>query len=722
MRKYFRGVRQRALQLNLSQRLILGLVLVVVAVILFSGVPANIAMWLQLEQQVWEQVEHAQNSTQALYDAETARLKKLAGLIAGRPTLIQLVQEGDVAALAPYLEALKQESGNLDLVQVTTPTFQVQVGEAIDGLPVPQAFLAGKGAYFADFISLEGQSQLTIVAVSQLLLFQGEGAPEGWVLIAQLQSAPEMVQLEEETGLAQSLVVEQVRIATSLSAAPEEAFNPASAQKTAETGHSSYTLSSAHPHRYYVGYMPLRDSQGSLVGVSEVALAADAIRREMIGTTAVSAGISLAVMLCGAWVIVRLARTITQPLAQLSQAAEQISQGNLEVATPANSGLPEIDQLARQFDLARRQVRQALSVADSEMKHAQRLLASVREGVVALDEDGRVTYFNKDAEHILGYPAEKVLHNHYSRIFIPAPGEAVGLKEILSQPAPGTAAQHVNIINGQGQPLLLSVKVNDIERYPAEGKLAERVLVIRDVTEEEAANRLRINFLANVAHEFRTPLAGIAATSELLVDDAGDLSPEELAQLVGTVQLSTLHLQTLVDNLLESTTIEAGVFQVHHRPVNILEVINRTMTLISPLTNRRDQVLTVCAPAGLPMLWADSNRLTQVLVNLFSNASKFSPSGGKIELVVTHTPGWLKMEVLDCGPGLPSGLFADLFKRFVTASQPHETHYGIGLGLAVVKAIVELHGGKVGAENRPEGGANVWFTLPVHASEEKMNL
>ncbi len=716
MRNGLKEIGRRLRKLNLSQRLILGVILVVVIVILVSGVPANVAMWLQLERQVWMRVKDAQSATQALYDAELARLMKRAGLFAGRPTLSRLVQENDLAGLETYLDALQLESNNLDVVQVITPEFQV--GDPLEGLPSPAAFIAGHEPYFSDFILLQEPAQLFILAVSEINPANEGDPPRGWVVVARHQTSDEMRLLEAETGLAQSLIVSDRRVATSLPGAPSGALDTALASQVMNTGQPGFMQGAMQSEHYYVGLMPLRDSQGEVVALSEVALAGNTIRRDMLGTMLASGAISLVVMLAASWVVVRLARTITRPLSQLSLAAEQISQGNLENASPADSGIPEIDQLARQFDLARRQVRQALSVADSEMKHAQRLLASVREGVVALDVAGRITYFNEDAEHILGYQTEKVLYHHYSNIFPHAPGETTGVSNILSDPESNSKAQRVNILDGRGRPLLLSVHVKCIADNPAENKLGECVLVIRDVTEEEAANRLRISFLANVAHEFRTPLAGIAATSELLVDDAERLSPQELAELVGTVQLCTLHLQTLVDNLLESTTIEAGVFKIYRRPIHILDVVNRSVNLIAPLINRRRQELAVSAPAGLPTIWADANRLTQVLVNLFSNASKFSPSGGKIELVVSQHPDWLKIAVLDCGPGLPAGLFADLFKRFATDNQPHETHYGIGLGLSVVKTIVELHDGQVGAENRPEGGAKVWFTIPFHPPEE----
>jgi signal transduction histidine kinase len=144
--------------------------------------------------------------------------------------------------------------------------------------------------------------------------------------------------------------------------------------------------------------------------------------------------------------------------------------------------------------------------------------------------------------------------------------------------------------------------------------------------------------------------------------------------------------------------------------------------LMAPLLKRRGQGLVLNVPDEIPTLWADANRLTQVLVNLLSNASKFSPMSGKIELNITQDDEWITVAVVDCGPGLPTDRFADLFMRFVTANQSHDTQYGIGLGLSVVKSIVEMHGGQVGAENLPKGGARVWFTIPIHPPEEIESL
>jgi PAS domain S-box-containing protein len=720
MRQFFNRIRQRFQRMNLSQRLILSLVLVVIAIIVFVGIPTNLAVWRSLENQVWLRVQDAQSATKGLYNAEVTRLKKLAGLIAGRPTLYNLIQQRDLVGMKPYLDALKEESGGLDVVQVITPDFQA--GNKLGGLPSLADFLAGNEPYFADFANLGDPAQLYIVGVSQIQS-SAQGNPLlGYVVVAREIKSDYMKTLEQETGLAQSLIVSGRRVATSLPAAPSWSLDPQSALKVEKTGQACCTLASALDQTYYVGLMPISDSHGNVVALSEVALPGSSIRRGMVNTVLISAGFSILVMLIGSYLVARQARSITYPLLQLSKAADQISQGNLDVSTPTESGVKEINQLSRHFEMARRQLRNTLSVTQREMKHAERLLSLLPKGVIALDENDRITFFNPDAEEILGYKSRDVERLHYTHIFPPAPGETLTVGELLQKPADGPIAQRVNVLDAHGKPLLLYVAISPLDNNPPTGYGSERVVVIRDVTEEEAVNRLRYNFLANVAHEFRTPLSGVAATSEILVEEGTMLTPNELKGLVETIQLSTLHLQTLVENLLESTTIEAGCFQVHRRPINLQGVVEDAANLMTPLLKRREQKLVSHVPEKLPTLWADANRLVQVLVNLLSNASKFSPMNGKIELNITQNPDSVTIAVVDSGPGLPTDRYADLFKRFVTANQSHDTQYGIGLGLSVVKSIVEMHGGQVGAENLPKGGAKVWFSIPINPQEEKENL
>ncbi|NLF76094.1 MAG: hypothetical protein GX573_10375, partial [Chloroflexi bacterium] len=169
----------------------------------------------------------------------------------------------------------------------------------------------------------------------------------------------------------------------------------------------------------------------------------------------------------------------------------------------------------------------------------------------------------------------------------------------------------------------------------------------------------------------------------------------------------------LVDNLLESVTIEAGHFAIHRRPVAINAVLAEAIRLMQPLLDRRRQTLALTEPLSVPQVAADPTRLTQVLINLLSNASKYSPQAETIDLALALDADRLRVAVADRGPGIPPAERQALFQRFVRVGARDDDRMGIGLGLSVVKAIIEGHHGEVGVEENPGGGSVFWFTLPL---------
>jgi signal transduction histidine kinase len=204
------------------------------------------------------------------------------------------------------------------------------------------------------------------------------------------------------------------------------------------------------------------------------------------------------------------------------------------------------------------------------------------------------------------------------------------------------------------------------------------------------------------------------------MDQAADLSPEELRELLATLHLGVINLHKLVDNLLESASIEAGRFRVHPRPANLGDIIAEAAATMRPLLDRHGQRLVVDLPAALPMIMADPRRVVQVLVNLLSNASNAERSladmaNGQITVSAAVEGGVVRVQVADQGPGIAPEQRAELLsgRRFMapTASANLGAPTGFGLGLSVVKAIVAGHGGQLGIDDRPGGGAVVWFTL-----------
>jgi signal transduction histidine kinase len=226
------------------------------------------------------------------------------------------------------------------------------------------------------------------------------------------------------------------------------------------------------------------------------------------------------------------------------------------------------------------------------------------------------------------------------------------------------------------------------------------------------------DFLANITHEFRTPLTAQAVSIELLLDQLDELDTDELRELLAAHYLGVLSLQTLVDNLLEGASIEAGRFRVSPQPTALAEVISKATQTMGPLMEKYDLQLQVMLPDNLPLVQADARRTGQVLVNLLSNAIKWSPKDSEILLCTAIEDREVKVSVSDQGPGIPPEQKGELFTWLPNfQSKNVRADYGTGLGLSVVRAIVEAQGGRVGVEDGPAQGAVFWFTIPVFYPE-----
>lgn len=222
------------------------------------------------------------------------------------------------------------------------------------------------------------------------------------------------------------------------------------------------------------------------------------------------------------------------------------------------------------------------------------------------------------------------------------------------------------------------------------------------------------HLLSTVAHELRTPLQALTISAEMLVEDLDALDPKQVHSMLSSVHRSALWLQGLVENLLCAATIREGRFQIHPRPISMGDVVAEVRPVVEPLLAQRRQRLRVSSGQGAPMVSADSRRVGQVLVNLVTNASKFSGPDTTVDVRLAARRDRVRVTVADRGPGFPDASAARLFSPFYqAASSTAPGKEGVGLGLAIVSSIVEAHAGRVGAANRRGGGARFWFELPA---------
>lgn len=681
-------------RLQLSSRLILAFCLLILVTTLSAGVPAYWLIRQALEQQARAHVQDGRQATAALLQAEQERLADLTTLLVERPTLQRLMREQNVTELEQYLQVF-QDGGELGGLLACDTAKRPLAGDL--------SLLVCPSDSGRNVILLDGQPAMVVTQP----VISGESAEVlGSVIVISWLDTFFVQQLTEETGLVQSVVLpDGRRLVSSVAALTQSTVLPPVTINEIYLQHIG-----SDNGRYYTTWIPLTNQAGETAVWFEVALPIDdlfnAENRALLILTVSTVVVGVVGSLAGGWYAYRL----TQPLKQLTDVAQKISQGDLTTPVPVLPDPAEVATLAATLEESRINILHNLDELSRARDWLNNLIQSVVEGVVTFDTYGRITFFSQGAELITGWAASEATNRPVNDIL-----RLVDAREgqFLDQIPPRGGKVQMNIVTRDGKTAVLSVSGSRL--VPPHDHKVQIALVLRDVTEEEAGQRLRSYFLANISHEFRTPLTALKASMELLLNEAEGLTAVEMRELLKPSYLSLLTLQTLIDNLLESSSMEAGKFTIRHRITNFAQVTADAIRLVQPLFHRRQQTLLVHQPDELPDLSADPPRLLQVLVNLLSNASKYSPPAATIELTITKTAETLHVAIADQGPGISAAEQDAIFRRFTRVGSQSGEQYGIGLGLYVSKVIVEGHGGRVGINGRLTGGSIFWFELPVQA-------
>lgn len=673
---------------SFSAQLILALVVLILLTTFSAGIPAYLLTRSALEQQAWSQVEGGRRATRSLLAAEEERLASLVALFAERPTLQRLVLEEAGGELDAYLDAFRAQS-ELDLLLVCDAT-----GRALAGDLGPQTCA---GPPEQGFLLLDGRPAM--VAGDEIIDAGGERLGSAWGAI--WLDEPFLSLMELRTGLAQSI----------LGPGGERLVSTVRGLDTpAGSAAERYELQAAGGP-YYATSFPLDDGSGLLV---EVALHVAGLARSESSALLIMAGSTAGVAILGSLIGVLIVRQLVSPLQQLTGVAERIGAGDLVAPIPLVAGPAEVRTLAAALQRSQASMLDALRERSEALDWRDTLIQSIVEGVVTVDSRGCITFMSQGAEALSGWTREEAIGRPLDTVFPLDAGD--GGSFMAQAPRPGEKRQ-IAVRTRQGRKAVFAVTGAELAS-PA-GEETQLALVLRDVTQEEAVRNLRSYFLANISHEFLTPLSTLNASMELLLDQAENLSAAEMRELLKPTYLSLRGLQTLIDNLLESSSIEAGQFTLRRQPVDLNAILAQALQLVEPLLERRQQPVSVVQPGSLPPIYGDPARLTQVLVNLLANASKYSPPHRTIDVRVEQLGDALRISVADQGPGIPEAERADAFSSFVRGEAADSEQVGIGLGLYVVKTTVAAHGGRVGIDDRPGGGAIVWFELPVQEGKKE---
>jgi PAS domain S-box-containing protein len=334
--------------------------------------------------------------------------------------------------------------------------------------------------------------------------------------------------------------------------------------------------------------------------------------------------------------------------------------------------------------------------------------------------DGVITSWNQGAERILGYTADEVIGHHVSMLMPPEFVEDT--ERILSRVRRGEKVDHYQTKRRRKDGTIIDVSLTVSPIRDIEGRIVGASKIGRDITQEKLieaervdAERRKDEFLAMLAHELRNPLSAIHGAAQLF----GKLETEaELEWAKETVLRQVKHLARLIDDLLDVSRISRGRIDLRKETINLSPVLNSAVEAVGPLLEERKHELSISLINGGLRLEADPVRLEQILVNLLTNAAKYTDAGGHVSISARHEGGDIVIKVRDTGVGITPELLPRVFDLFVQGDRTiARSEGGLGIGLTLVKKLVEMHEGEVSVESKGVGEGSE-FTVRLPALEQ----
>lgn len=333
------------------------------------------------------------------------------------------------------------------------------------------------------------------------------------------------------------------------------------------------------------------------------------------------------------------------------------------------------------------------------------LIGALPVGVVIIDADGLIEGVNPCMEKLFGYEMRELFGRDISLLFKEIPWTAGEIKSW--QRANPEKTFELKAETKDKKILHVDLSVRPFDTAGRELLLA----IFQDVSERVKMQKMKQEFFDMVSHDMRTPLSSISLAIDLLQDSGLETLSSESRDQLARIGNNSRHLIRLINDLLDIEKVETGEIQLIQTEFALAEIFAETANIVQPLAAKRKISLKI--PPCDCVILADQDRILRVLINLVSNAIKFSPKEGCIEITLAEFPAFIEISVKDQGRGIPENMQALVFERFKQVEASDATiKGGSGLGLAICKGFVEAHGGSIGVESELGKGSRFWFRLP----------
>ena len=401
-----------------------------------------------------------------------------------------------------------------------------------------------------------------------------------------------------------------------------------------------------------------------------------------------------------------VARTITRPISDMRRQAQAMTKGNFARKVRVY-GTDEIGQLAIAFNNLTNRLQESQSTTEAERRKLASVLSNMTDGVIATDRKGRIILINDPALSLLHVTRETTLNRPIASV--------LGIDQEYSFEDLIYMQDSVNLdFSTSDVPYILRANFSVIQKET--GFVNGLITVLHDITEQEKIDMERREFVANVSHELRTPLTTMRSYLEALAD--GAWQDENIApHFLHVTQTETERMIRLVNDLLQLSKMDSNEYELNFEFVEFNKFFERIIDRFEMSKSQNVEFIRLL-PETSYFVEIDTDKLTQVIDNIISNALKYSPDGGNIRFGFTVNDNMLKVMISDDGMGIPKENVGRIFDRFYRVDRARARSMGgTGLGLAIAREMIEAHGGKIWAESEEGVGTTIFFTLPFELDE-----